>query len=111
MWVLGRVTGHPINAVVFAILVMATLCLVKVPVIIALVSSAILGGLQAGLTMEQTLAGFNDSLLFGAQVGLTYVMIGARAVALSRSGLLELFAQWVAKKTTAEERTVSQGAK
>ncbi|WP_256174360.1 Na+/H+ antiporter family protein [Brevibacterium sp. HMSC24B04] len=110
VWILGQVTGHPINAVVFAILVMVTLCLVKVPVIIALVSSAILGGLQAGLSMEETLAGFNDNLLSGAQVGLTYVMIGALAVALSRSGLLELFAQWVAKKTTAEERAVSQGA-
>lgn len=111
VWLIGELTGHPINAVVLAILVMVTLCLIKVPVIVALISAALIGGLQAGLGVEKTLAGFNDNLLTGAQVGLTYVMIGALAVALSRSGLLEVFARWVADKTSADEAAVGSGAK
>src|SRR5688572_15065620 len=62
-------TGLHINAVVLSIIVMMTLCLLRVPVAIALVSAAVLGGLQAGLSMTETIAALNDSLLIGSQVG------------------------------------------
>ncbi|WP_457809497.1 Na+/H+ antiporter family protein [Kushneria sp. EE4] len=81
------------NAVVLTIVLMVTFCLLQMPVAIALVAAALLGGLHAGLSMETALSAFNDNLLVGAQVGLTYVMIGALAVALGRSGLLELLAR------------------
>jgi predicted histidine transporter YuiF (NhaC family) len=86
------VAGLHINAVVLSIAVMMTLCLLRLPVAIALVSAAMLGGLQAGLSLTDTIATLNDNLLIGSQVGMTYIMIGAFAVALARSGLLELLA-------------------
>lgn len=90
---LSVVTGYRINAVVLTILLMILLCLARVPVAIALIVAAMLGSLHAGRSLADGLASFNDNLLVGAQVGLTYVMIGAFAVALARSGLLERLAQ------------------
>ncbi|GHC23018.1 sodium:proton antiporter [Kushneria pakistanensis] len=101
LYLIALAVGYHINAVVLTIVLMVTLCLLQIPVAIALIAAALLGGLHAGLSMEATLAAFNDNLLVGAQVGLTYVMIGALAVALGRSGLLELLAR---KLSTALDR-------
>lgn len=82
-----------INAVALTIFTMIALCLLRLPVAVALLSAALLGGLHAGLGMEGSITAFNDHLLIGAQVGMTYIMVGAFAVALARSGLLELLAE------------------
>lgn len=108
---LFELTGNHVNAVVLAIVAMVVLCLIKVPVTIALIVAAMLGGFQAGLGIEGSLGAFNDSLLVGAQVGLTYIMVGALAVALSRSGIIELFAAWVTKKVGTDEEKTSKGIK
>lgn len=108
---LFELTGSSINAVVLAIIIMVALCLIKVPVTVALIVAALLGGLRAGLGMEGSLAAFNDNLLVGAQVGLTYVMVGALAVALSRSGLIEVFARWVTSKVGTDEASTAKGVK
>ncbi|WP_182354753.1 Na+/H+ antiporter family protein [Flaviflexus huanghaiensis] len=106
-----ELTGTTINAVVLAIVVMVALCLIKVPVTVALIVAALLGGLQAGMGMEGSLAAFNDNLLVGAQVGLTYIMVGALAVALSRSGLIEVFARWITNKVGTDEAATAKGVK
>ena len=54
----------PTNAIVVSIVVMMALCLLRVPVAIALVASAILGGLQAGMSMTDTIAALNDNKRF-----------------------------------------------
>ena len=90
--------GVHVNAVALAIVLMITFCLLKIPVAIALLGAALLGGLHAGLSLTETLAAFNDNVLAGAQVGLSYVMVGAFAVALSRSGLLELLSSAIAAR-------------
>lgn len=108
---IAELVGYHINAVVLTIVVMIALCLSKVPVAIALISSAMVGALHAGLSMEDALAGFNDNLLIGAQVGLTYVMIGAFAVALARSGLLELLARAVSNRVGVDAATSGRGVK
>lgn len=111
IWGLFELTGNPINSVVLAIVAMVALCLIKVPVTVALLVAALLGGLQAGMGLDGSLSAFNDNLLVGAQVGLTYIMVGALAVALSRSGLIELFAHWVTTKVGSDEATTSKSVK
>lgn len=111
VYLVMQLTGNPVNAVVLAIVVMIALCLVKVPVMIALLASALLGGLQAGLGIDGAMEAFNANLLTGAQVGLTYVMVGALAVALARSGLLELFARWVSRKVGTDEAKTGRAVK
>ncbi|MBS8270747.1 sodium:proton antiporter [Halomonas litopenaei] len=105
------VVGYHINAAVLTILSMIVLCLLRIPVAIALISAAMLGALHAGLSMNDAIGAFNDNLLVGAQVGLTYVMIGAFAVALSRSGLLELLADAISARLGSDEQSTRKGVK
>ncbi len=81
------------NAVVIAIAVMFLLSLARVSVVLTLVVSAIVGGLVvAGLSLSQTVEAFNAGLGDGAEVALAYAVLGAFALALSKSGLPDLLA-------------------
>lgn len=80
------------NAVVIAIAVMFILSLARVSVVLTLVISAIIGGLVAGLSLSQTVEAFNAGLGDGAEVALAYAVLGAFALALSKSGLPDLLA-------------------
>lgn len=102
IYLLSLVAGIHINAVALTIILMVAFCLIKMPVPIALILAALLGGLQSGMSFSDSLAAFNKNLLSGAQIGITYIMIGAFAVALSRSGLLELLATQITKKIGAK---------
>ena len=86
----------PINAVALAILLMVIFCLINIPVAVAIILAALFGGLHAGMDFPAILQSLNDNILGGAQVGMTYIMVGAFAVALSRSGILD----WLAQKMT-----------
>lgn len=103
--------GFHINAVALTIILMVTFCLIKMPVPIALIAAAVLGGLQSGLTFGESLDAFNENLLAGAQIGITYIMIGAFAVALARSGLLELLADKITKKMDNDSAEARQRVK
>ncbi len=81
------------NAVILAVLVMVGLSLARVSVVFALVVGALTGGLVGGLSIEETLAAFNDGVGGGAKVALAYATLGAFAVAISRSGLPDLLAR------------------
>ncbi len=80
------------NAVVIAIAVMFILSLARVSVVLTLVISAVIGGLVAGLSLAETVEAFNTGLGDGAEVALAYAVLGAFALALSKSGLPDLLA-------------------
>ncbi|MGP5210476.1 Na+/H+ antiporter NhaC family protein [Psychrobacter alimentarius] len=90
---------------------MVVFCLIKIPVAVSLVSAALLGGLHAKMTMPDILQVLNDNLLSGAQVGITYIMVGAFAVALARSGILDWVAQKMASSLNREGAHVRQQVK
>ncbi|WP_163933358.1 Na+/H+ antiporter family protein [Paraferrimonas sp. SM1919] len=80
------------NAVVIAVCLMLGLSLARINVVIALTISAIVAGLSAGLGINDTISAFNEGLGGGAKIALGYAMLGAFAVALSRSGITDLLA-------------------
>ncbi len=87
-----------LNSVLVGVLLMLCLTLVRVNVIVAMTISALVSGLLAGLGLEATLSAFNDGLSGGAQIALSYAMLGAFAVAISRSGLTNLLANSLLEK-------------
>ncbi|CAN0089953.1 unnamed protein product [Ectocarpus sp. 12 AP-2014] len=111
IYLVALAVGYHINAVVLTISLMVMLCLLQVPVAIALIAAALVGGLHSGLAITDAVAAFNDSLLIGSQVGLTYIMVGAFAVALARSGLLDLFAHKIASRLDLSEGATNKGVK
>ena len=80
------------NAVVIAVLLMLGLSLVRVNVILALVFSALVGGMIGGLSLTETIAVFSRGLGGGAAIALNYAMLGAFAVAISKSGITDVLA-------------------
>ncbi|WKD24059.1 sodium:proton antiporter [Pseudoalteromonas sp. KG3] len=80
------------NAVVIGVLLMLGLTLARVNVIVAMTLSALVAGLTAGLSLTDTLNAFNAGLSGGAEIALSYAMLGAFAVAISKSGLTRILA-------------------
>lgn len=83
------------NAVVIAVCLMLGLSLARVNVVIALTISALVAGLVGGMDLQQTVDAFNTGLGGGAQIALSYALLGAFAVALSHSGLTTLISKKV----------------
>ena len=83
------------NPVVIAVALMLVLSLLRINVVVSLAIGAIVGGLLGGLSLEQTLSTFTGGLGGGAEIALSYAMLGAFAVAISRSGITGLLARKV----------------
>jgi putative amino acid transporter len=91
---------HSVNAVVVAVILMLILSVCRVHVVISLIIGAFAGGFFSHLTLEQTIAAFNTGISNGANIALSYAMLGAFAVAISKSGLPELLANKAIKQLT-----------
>jgi predicted histidine transporter YuiF (NhaC family) len=83
------------NPVVVAVSLMLLLSLLRINVVVSLAVSALVGGLVGGLSLMETLKAFTDGLGGGATIALSYAMLGAFAVAISRSGITDLLAHKV----------------
>ena len=79
-------------------MLMLILTLCRINVILAMTVSAIVAGLTAGLGLSQTVNAFNDGLSGGAEIALSYAMLGAFAVAISKSGLTRILASKLLKQ-------------
>ncbi|KLT72291.1 sodium:proton antiporter [Neisseria arctica] len=86
------------NAVVIAVAVMLVLSLARVHVVLSLILGALAGGLISGLGLAKTMEVFQTGLANGAQIALSYAMLGAFAVAIAHSGLPQALANSVIKR-------------
>jgi len=86
------------NSVLIGVLLMLGLSLARVNVIVAMTISALSAGLIAGLGLGDTLQAFNSGLSGGAEIALSYAMLGAFAVAISKSGLTLILADKLLSK-------------
>ncbi|AIJ10137.1 MULTISPECIES: Na+/H+ antiporter family protein [Edwardsiella] len=86
------------NAVVIAVVVMLLLSLLRVNVVIALIVASLVAGLSGGLTLDTTIATFSGGLGGGAEIALSYAMLGTFAVAISRSGITDVLAHGVIRR-------------
>ena len=91
------------NAVVIGVLLMLGLTLVRVNVIVAMIISALVAGLTAGLGLKESIDAFNSGLSAGAEIALSYAMLGAFAVAISKSGLTRILAAKLLAKVNAQK--------
>ena len=95
-------------AIIAAIVVMFGLSLARVPVVFALITGAVVGGLLAGLGLHGTLDAFNQGLGGGAKIALAYGVLGAFALALARSGLPDLLAYKLIRALKADANAKSK---
>ncbi|KGQ70188.1 sodium:proton antiporter [Chelonobacter oris] len=86
------------NNVVLSIILLLALSLMRINVVIALIISALAAGLLGNMDIQTTISAFTDGLGGGAAVAMNYAILGAFAVAISKSGLTDLLAMQVIKK-------------
>ncbi len=87
-----------LNPVLLSVCAMLALSLMRINVVVALTLSALIGGLTAGMSISETVSAFEGGLGGGATIALSYAMLGAFAVAISKSGITDLLAQTVIKR-------------
>ncbi|WP_077603698.1 Na+/H+ antiporter family protein [Oceanobacillus sojae] len=89
--------------VISAVLLMTVLCLLKVNVILAIIISAISAGLMTGLgfvdSVKLMVSGMGDS----ANTALSYVLLGAFAVAISYTGITKILVNFIIRVLTGKK--------
>ncbi|EYL49159.1 Na+/H+ antiporter family protein [Staphylococcus aureus] len=78
-----------INAVVIAVILMIVLCLCRLNVVISLFISALVGGLISGMSIEKVINVFGKNIVYGAEVALSYALLGGFAALISYSGITD----------------------
>ncbi|MCY7780709.1 Na+/H+ antiporter family protein [Bacillus haynesii] len=100
------------NAVMIAVIVMLILSLLRVNVVLALIVGALAGGLTGGLGLGQTVSVFTEGLGGNATVAVSYALLGAFAVALTKTGLpdamVEAAVKLIGKEGDTRRKTLSK---
>ena len=81
------------NAVVLSVIILAALCLAKVPVFFSLMISAVCAGLISGTgitdTMELLIGGMGNN----AETALSYILLGSLAYCMQETGAADIMAK------------------
>ncbi|AYD89522.1 sodium:proton antiporter [Actinomyces sp. 2119] len=96
------------NAVLLAVLVMLVLATLRVHVVLSLFVGALVGGLTSGMGIEGTMVSFQEGLAGGAQIALSYALLGAFAMSVAHSGLPQLLANWLIARLDTSDASTSQ---
>ncbi|QLK85603.1 Na+/H+ antiporter family protein [Staphylococcus sp. 17KM0847] len=96
------------NAVLIAVVLMIILCLCRLNVVISLFISALVGGMIAGLSLENTISIFTSNIVDGAEVALSYALLGGFAALISYSGITDYLVTKIIKAIRAEDTNVSR---
>jgi predicted histidine transporter YuiF (NhaC family) len=75
---------------------MIILSLLNLNVILALMLAAITGGLMSGMPIGETMSTFVGGMGGNAETALSYVLLGAFAAAVQKTGLASLLARKIA---------------
>ncbi|RVU55616.1 Na+/H+ antiporter family protein [Anaerosphaera multitolerans] len=82
-----------LNPVVISVLVLAILCLLKLPVFAALIIAALTAGLSAGHGFADTMVTFVGGMGGNANTALSYVLLGALAYTINKTGAADILAR------------------
>ncbi|TBW72985.1 Na+/H+ antiporter family protein [Staphylococcus lugdunensis] len=97
-----------INAVVIAVVLMIVLCLCRLNVVISLFISALVGGLISGMTLNKVVAVFAKNIVDGAEVALSYALLGGFAALISYSGITDYLVNKIIRAIHSENSRLSR---
>ncbi|PTJ20865.1 sodium:proton antiporter [Staphylococcus succinus] len=97
-----------INAVVIAVVLMIILCLCRLNVVISLFVSALVGGLVAGMSIPEIVSIFGKNIVDGAEVALSYALLGGFAALISYSGITDYLVNKIINGIHAENSKMSR---
>ena len=85
------------NPVVISIVVMIILCLFKFNVLLSILVAAILAGVFSGIPIGDTMNILVSGMGGNAETALSYILLGALAIAVSKTGLASMLSKKISK--------------
>ena len=85
------------NPVLVSVVVMVVLSLVKVNVLIAIILAALTGGIMSGMGISETMKVLIGGMGGNAETALSYILLGALAYAIGKTGAAEILAIKIGK--------------
>lgn len=85
------------NPVVISIAVMIVLCLFKFNVFLSIIVAAIVAGGFSGMSLSDTMTTLVGGMGGNAETALSYILLGALAVAVSKTGLASILAKKISQ--------------
>src|SRR5690625_2171429 len=89
--------------VIISVLVMTGLSLLRVNVIIAIIAAAITAGLMAGLSFVDSIDLLVSGMGGGADTALSYILLGAFAIAISYTGITTILVNYLIRILTGKK--------
>ncbi|PNZ77498.1 Na+/H+ antiporter family protein [Mammaliicoccus stepanovicii] len=97
-----------INAVLVAVLIMIVLCLFRLNVVLSIFIGALTGGLLSGMSLDKVISTFGTSIVDGAEVALSYALLGGFAALISYSGITDYIVGKIIKSMKKENSHTSR---
>ncbi|MBW9144917.1 sodium:proton antiporter [Clostridium sp. CM028] len=85
------------NPVVVSVIVMIILCLFKLNVLLSILIAAMTAGLVSGMSLGDTMRTLIRGMGGNAETALSYILLGALAVAVNKTGLAGILAKKISK--------------
>lgn len=85
-----------LNPVIISVIVLSALCLLKLPVLLALLISALIAGMSAGMGITEAIGVFVGGMGGNANTALSYILLGALAYTINKTGAATILAKKIA---------------
>lgn len=87
------------NPVIISVIVMSALCLLKLNVLLSLLVAALVGGLSSGMGFGEIMGVLVGGMSGNANTALSYILLGALAMAMEMTGAAAVLAMKIGKLT------------
>src|SRR5699024_10458512 len=87
---------------------MIILCLCRLNVVVSLLVSALVGGLVSGMNVTEIVTVFGKNIVDGAEVALSYALLGGFAALISYSGITDYLVNKIINGIHAENSKMSR---
>ncbi|RDY28108.1 sodium:proton antiporter [Romboutsia weinsteinii] len=94
------------NPVVVSIAAMIVLCLLKFNVLLSILVAAIVAGICSGMSVGDAMTTLVSGMGGNAETALSYILLGALAVAVSKTGLASILARKISKIVKGKKLTL-----
>lgn len=96
-----------LNPVIISVAVLTVLCLLKVPVMGALLIAAITGGLASGMSLTESISVLVSGMGGNANTALSYILLGALAYVISTTGASDVLAKKISQVVKGNKLTLA----
>ena len=85
-----------LNPIIVSVILLCIMCIYRINVLLAIIISAIIAGLCAGMPINKIMQTFISGMGGNSETALSYILLGAFAAAMTHTGLAPILAKKIA---------------